>query len=228
MQMAGSKMRGIIFDFNGTMLFDAALQEKAWRLFLDEKIGREPTDAEFQMYVHGRNADVSVPYFMNKTLTRGEIDALSEEKEQIYRQLCLEQPEAFHLAEGLTDFLDLLAANGWPVTIATATAWNNVKFYFKHLALDRWFDINKVAYNDGTVKGKPEPDLYLRAARNIGILPEHCMVFEDAVAGLEAAKRAGSGRIVGVASMLDAKQLYVIGGVYSVIPDYRTAAALLE
>ncbi len=221
-------MKGIIFDFNGTMFFDAALQEQAWRRYLGAKIGREVTDEEFQQYVHGRNADISIPYFMNKTFTRDEIDALSEEKEAVYRNLCHEVPEIFHLAEGLPEFLDFLKAKGMRMTIATASAFKNVQFYFESFGLARWFDIDQVAYDDGTVKGKPEPDLYLRAASNLALSPEDCMVFEDATAGIIAARRAGAGRIVGVASMLGEKQLSSIEGVNHVIPDYRDAAGLLE
>ena len=221
-------MKGIIFDFNGTMFFDAALQERAWRQYLGSKTGRDITDEEFQQYVHGRNADISIPYFMKKVFARSEIDALSEEKEAVYRQLCLEQPESFHLAEGLPVFLDFIKAKGLQVTIATASAIKNVKFYFESFGLAKWFDIGKTAYDDGTVKGKPEPDLYLRAAQNLSLPPEDCMVFEDATAGIIAARRAGIGRIVGVASMLSEEQLYAVEGVDHVIPDYRNAANLLD
>lgn len=220
-------MKGIIFDFNGTMFFDAALQERAWRLYLRRKTGRDITDEEFQQYVHGRNADISIPYFISRSLTRSEIDALSEEKEAVYRQLCFEQPQVVHLAEGLPEFLDFLIAQGLRVTIATASAINNVKFYFEHFGLAKWFDIGKVAYDDGTVKGKPEPDLYIRAAQNLSLPPADCMVFEDATAGIVAARRAGADRIVGVASMLDETQLYAIEGVDHVITDYRDAARLV-
>jgi beta-phosphoglucomutase-like phosphatase (HAD superfamily) len=150
-------MKGVIFDFNGTMFFDGALQERSWRLFLSRKTGREITDDEFQQYVHGRNADVSIPYFMGKALTRGEIDVLSEEKEAVYRQLCFERPEAFHLAKGLPEFLDSMKAKGLRMTIATASAINNVRFYFESFGLDRWFDIGLVVCDDGTIPGKPEP-----------------------------------------------------------------------
>jgi beta-phosphoglucomutase-like phosphatase (HAD superfamily) len=68
----------------------------------------------------------------------------------------------------------------------------------------------------------------MRAAKKLSVSPEHCIVFEDAVAGIVAARRAGIGRIVGVASMLDEKQLYAIEGVDDVIRDYTDAASLLK
>ena len=64
-------MTGAIFDFNGTMFFDEAFQERSWREFLGQKTGRDVTDAEFQEYIHGRNADVSLPYFLQRSPRAG-------------------------------------------------------------------------------------------------------------------------------------------------------------
>lgn len=218
-------MVAVLFDFNGTMFFDEKFQEVSWRRFLQEKTGREISDQEFQEYVHGRNADVTLPYFLKRSFSREEIEVLEEKKEVIYRQLCLESP-AFKLAEGLIDFLDELAARKIPMTIATASGLNNVKFFFKYLNLNKWFDLDKVVYNDGTVPGKPEPDLYLKAARRLGVDIKDCVVFEDSSSGIEAAKRAHAKQIVKVASMKhgDADQSVSI----NVIEDYSDRAALFQ
>ncbi len=133
-------------------------------------------------------------------LSREEIEDLEEEKEQIYRKLCLESKE-FKLADGLCEFLDMLKENAVPMTIATASGWNNVKFFFDHLKLDKWFVIEKVIYNNGTIAGKPEPDLYLKASEALGVDIHDCIVFEDSVSGIESAKRAEAKTIVRVASM---------------------------
>ena len=90
-------MAGILFDFNGTMFFDELFQEESWKQFLMEKTGRTVTDQEFRDYVHGRNADFSLPYFLGRPLSRAEIESLEEEKEAIYRKLCLDST-AFRLA----------------------------------------------------------------------------------------------------------------------------------
>ena len=113
----------------------------------------------------------------------------------------------FRLADGLPEFLDELADRQIPMTIATASMEKNVQFFFEHLGLDRWFSYDQVALNDGTMKGKPEPDIFLRAAELMGVRPEECMVFEDAKSGIEAARRAGACRVVGVASMQEEETL---------------------
>lgn len=66
--------------------------------------------------------------------------------------------------------------------------------------MERWFDPEKIVYDDGTLPGKPNPDIYLKAARTIGLAPSRCVVVEDAVSGIEAARRAGAGYIVAMDS----------------------------
>lgn len=209
--MSNGKIKGIIFDFNGTMFFDETFQKQSWMTFLENKTGRSITEAEFQEYVHGRNAEDTLSYFLQRELSREEVAALEEEKEVVYRRLCMECPEDFRLADGLPRFLDELVRKGMPITIATASGWNNVRFFFEQLHLDQWFDINQVVYNDGTIPGKPEPDIYRKAAENISTNIKECAVFEDAKSGIEAARRAGAGRIIGVASMLEEEKLFAYG-----------------
>lgn len=162
-------MKGVIFDFDGTMLYDGALQEE-------------------------------------------------------FHKLLLNSPD-FHLAPGLPAFLDRLREEKIPFTIATAAGKNNVRFFFEHLNLERWFDPEQVVYNDGTLPGKPEPDLYLKAAGRLAISPEDCIIFEDSLSGIEAAKRAGSRRIIGISSMKSEEELRQAGA-DEVWGDYEGAELL--
>lgn len=218
--------KAVLFDFNGTMFFDEKFQDRAWREFLEEKIGRKITNDEFQKYVHGINAEVTFEYFFKRRFTRKEIVALEEEKEVIYRKLCLNNPNEFCLASGLEEFLDMLKENGIPVTIATASAFNNVKFFIEHLHLERWFSLDKIVYNDGSFQGKPEPDIYLLAAMKLGADITECAIFEDTIPGMTAGIRAGAGKVIGVASMLKEEQILAMEGVAGVIKDYRNRKKL--
>ena len=203
-------MKGVIFDFNGTMFIDEKFQNKSWRTFIKQKIGRDISEYEFQEYVHGRNADITLPYFWQRDFTKQEIMELEEEKEKIYRQLCIDSKD-FKLTDGLPRFLDELNARRIPHTIATASALGNVKFFFEHLNLYQWFRLEDVVYSDGTIPGKPEPDIYLKAADAIQVNISDCVIFEDASSGIKSAKRAGAGKIVGVTSMLDYDTLLELG-----------------
>lgn len=203
-------MKGIIFDFNGTMFFDEKFQNESWLRFMEQKTGRSISDEEFQKYIHGRNADVSLTYFLQRQLTKAEVMELEEEKEVIYRRSCLES-EDFRLADGLPRFLDELNEKKIPHTIATASALGNVRFFFEHLRLDRWFRLEHVVYSDGMIPGKPAPDIYLKAADALRVDISDCIVFEDARSGIESARCAGAGMIIGVASMLDQNTLLDCG-----------------
>lgn len=218
----------IIFDFNGTMFFDVEFQEKAWKNYLEGKIGRRVTNEEFHEYVHGRNAENTFRYFLGREVERKEVAALEEEKEVVYRQLCLDNPDKFKLAPGLPSFLDELKEKKIPMTIATASAENNVRFFFEHLELDKWFDFQKVVFNDGSIKGKPEPDIFLTAADKLGVDMEKCTVFEDTISGLKAAYRAKAARIVAVTSMLDEATVDSLEGISHKIRDYCDKEDILK
>ena len=214
------KIKGILFDFNGTILFDSALQEDVWKKFLRNKIGREITNEEIYKYIHGGNNKTVLSYFFNRVLSDGEVEELGEEKESMYRDMCLKDKKMFKLVKGLPEFLDKLKEARIPITIATGAPISNVKFYFEHLNLGKWFDINKVVYTDGSFKGKPEPDIFLKAAKNINVDIENCAVFEDAILGIEAAKRANAAKIIAVSSTLENNKLLSIDGISYVIKDF--------
>lgn len=222
------KIKGVLFDFNGTMFYDGEIQETSWRAYLQGKIGREVTEDEFQEYVHGRNADITLPYFLGKELSKKEIEELAEEKEIAYRELCLADKNKFKLASGLIEFLDYLKESKIPFTIATASGLNNVKFFFEHLGLEKWFNMHNVVYDDGTIPGKPEPEIYIRAANKIGIPINECMVFEDSKSGIISAHRAGAYKIVGVASMSNKEDMLKIDDLDEVIEDYKNTINLLR
>ncbi len=203
-------MKGVIFDFNGTMIFDKDFHDNAWQMFLENQIQRQISDAEFQEYVYGRSAQDILTHFLNRNISALESIQIEEQKEKIYRELCLKSPD-FHLAEGLPEFLDMLKEKKMPVTIATASALHNMKFFFAHLGLERWFTLSETVYNDGTFAGKPAPDIFIKAGEILHVPLSECIVFEDAKSGIQAAKSAGAGKIIGVASMLSPSVLRSYG-----------------
>lgn len=213
-------MEGIIFDFNGTMFFDSDKHEKAWTIFIENLIGKKPTSFELKKYMHGRNTNSTISYFLDRELTEKEKREMPEKKEKIYRDLCLKDLENFKLAPGLVELLDYLKNENYPINIATASNIVNLKFYFKHFHLDNWFDFNKVVYDDGTVPGKPDPTLFIRACQNINLDPKNCIIVEDALSGLEAAHRAKAGKIIALGKTLDKNTLKDIPYIDDVIYDY--------
>jgi HAD superfamily hydrolase (TIGR01509 family) len=102
------------------------------------------------------------------------------------------------LSPGAEDLLAALARARVARTIATSSEITNVRFFIEHLRLDRWFDTDKIVYDDGSRPGKPAPDVYLAAAQRIGVAAGDCVVVEDAVSGVESARAAGIRCIVGI------------------------------
>lgn len=186
----------VIFDFNGVLLWDTPLHEAAWRAYSEQLRGRPLSPDEMTQHVHGRvNRDI-FGYVLGRPVTDDELPRLAEEKEAIYRDLCLSVGEVFRLSPGAIPLLDWLRDSGVPRTIATSSAWPNVAFYIDHLSLGRWFDLDRLVYDRGDYPGKPTPDIYLEAATVIGCPPARCIVVEDSVSGIAAASAAGVGRVI--------------------------------
>ena len=214
------KYNGIIFDYNGTLFFDSKKHYDAWKLFSKQLRGYEFSDDEMRNHMFGRTNEDIISYAIGKKPDRELCQKLAKEKESLYRQMCLKDRENFHFAPYATDFLDFLCEKNIPHTIATMSEKDNVDFYIKEMNLPKWFDVSKIVYDDGTIPGKPAPDIYLKAAKNLNLLPEQCIVVEDAVSGIKAAKNAGIGYIVAIAS-LESKELYKnMSEVNEIISDY--------
>ena len=188
---------GVIFDFNGTLFWDTKLHNKAWDIFLT-KHDLYLSDEDKFSKMHGKNnRDIFISIFGGQ-LSDHQIIDYTMEKELLYQELCLKTE--MQLAPGVSDFLDFLKDKDIPFTIATASGRENLDFYFEHLPLTKWFDYDKVVYNNGKIKGKPDPQIYLTALSVINKKPEEVIIFEDAVAGLQAARNADAGKIIVVDS----------------------------
>ncbi len=200
-------MKGIIFDFNGTLYWDSQLHYDAWREYSKILRGYEFTTREMQEKMFGHTNEDIIEYAIGEKPSKKLVEKYGKEKEALYRKQCLADKENFHLAPGAVELLDYLKLNNIPRTIATMSEWDNVDFYIKEFHLDRWFDINKIVYSDGKIPGKPAPDIFLIAAKKINLNPADCIVVEDAYAGIKAAKSAGIGKIVAITS-LEAPEYY--------------------
>jgi HAD superfamily hydrolase (TIGR01509 family) len=208
---------GIIFDFNGVLWWDRALQEAAWRRFARRLRAAPFTAAEMAHEMHGRaNGDV-LAYLVGHPLSAAEVASLTQEKEAVYRALCLEQGDAFALSPGAESLLAFLRDHDIARTIATASEATNLAFFVRHLHLARWFDVQTIVYDDGTMPNKPAPDIYRRAAAALGLPPARCAVVEDSHAGIAAARAAGIGTIFALGPQARHNELRALPGVDAVL-----------
>ncbi len=199
--------KGIIFDFNGTLFFDSEKHLEAWREFSKRVRDHAFTDEEMRDYMFGRTNEDILAYLLGIKPEPELVGQLAQEKEAVYREMCRKDKENTVLAPGAVEFLDYLKENNIPTTIATMSEKNNVDFFIEEFNLAKWFELDKIVFDDGNIKGKPAPDIYLKAAKNLGLKPEECIVVEDAVSGIEAARAAGIGKIIAIASM-ESEDLY--------------------
>jgi beta-phosphoglucomutase-like phosphatase (HAD superfamily) len=188
--------QGIVFDLNGVLWRDAHLQTQAWQQCARALRGRDFSGDELDTHMHGRTNQHVFSYLLDRPVQGEELLKLTSQKESTYRRLCLAQGELFALSPGAEELLDFLVAHQVPRTIATASERTNLDFFVAHLKLDRWFHLPDIVYDDGVLPGKPASDIYLRAARNLGVEPRNCVVIEDALSGIQAAHNAGIGYII--------------------------------
>lgn len=131
---------------------------------------------------------------------------IAEKKESLYRTLCREL-DTIELAPGLADYLDRLKADGIKCAIVSAATKENIELYFEVFNLNKWFSWEQIVYDDGILPGKPAPDMWLAAADRLHVDIGNCIVYEDSLNGILAAKRAGAARIVAVYGDADRNML---------------------
>jgi len=222
-------MKGIIFDFNGTLYWDSQLHYDAWREYSGLLRDEPFTDEEMREKMFGHTNSDIIEYLIGKKPSQEIVEKYGKEKEAVYRKRCLLEPDKFKLAPGAIELLDYLKENNIPRSIATMSEWDNVEFYIKEFRLEKWFDLDKIVYSDGTIPGKPAPDIFLIAAKRIGLKPEECIVVEDAIAGINSAKNAGIGKIIAIASLEPIEFYEKIDGIFNIINNfYEFDKSILE
>jgi beta-phosphoglucomutase-like phosphatase (HAD superfamily) len=186
-------IRGVIFDFNGTLFFDAQYQFKSWDFIKREVTGEALLPDEMHENYDGVPNIETLRRMSNGRLSRKECEAYSNKKEQVYRQLVADTPGGPELCKGAYDVFSLLKENKIPFTIASASIKENVDFFVRIFHLDEYMDSNLIVYDDGRYHDKVE--MFRDAEDRIGI-HDHVLIFEDSISGIRCASEAGASLIV--------------------------------
>lgn len=190
------KIKGLLFDFNGTLFFDSKMHINIFQEYFAER-GKEPPSAEFVVKnIFGKSNPTIYSTFLAKDENDTDWETFADDKEGRYRQFCLDHPDQMVYTKGVCEMLDYLKANNIPFALATGAGIDNIEFYLKNMDLGRWFDMNTIVYTDGTFKGKPEPDIWQIAAGRLGLDASECAVFEDGTSGIIAAHAAKAGAVM--------------------------------
>ena len=213
-------MKGIIFDFNGTLLWDSSLHEKAWNSMAEKYHGKSLNATEMEEQVHGRSNDNILRWLLGRELSPAELLLLANEKETMYRKLCHTLGDQFVLAPGAVDLLDSLTLRNIPRAIATSSSIDNVNFYIQRFDLYRWFDAQTLIYDDGCIQGKPAPDIYRKAMRALHLDDGDCMIVEDSLPGISSALAANAGAVYVIHESGNFEYTFKIGGITKTICNF--------
>ena len=209
-------MEGVIFDFNGTLLLDDPINSLSWKKYAKRKFNYDLTDADYHKY-NGTPGETWIEGITEGKITGEEAIKCREEKEEQYRE-DLRNAE-IDLIKGAKEFFNELKNNNIPFTIATSADKKNIELFFEKFGLNKWFDFDKCAFNDGTFKGKPNPDIYLIAAKKIGVDIKKCIVFEDTKSGVKSGYTAGA-KVIGMLAGRKAEDIWKFEKVVDVINDF--------
>ena len=184
----------LILDMDGVIIDSNPIHRQVWALY-NRRFGID-TDEDMQQRMYGRRNDEIVRDFFGEQLTPDEVRAHGAAKERLFRETIASQINEA-LVPGVREFLGRHSDRR--MGLATNAEPANVEFLLETAQLRRYFQ----AVVDGhqVRNPKPHPEIYLRAADLLGSMPGDCVVFEDSVAGIQAARAAGM-RVVGLRTTL--------------------------
>ena len=180
-------VQAVIWDLDGVVIDSEEDHKKAWQR-LARETGKEFSDEQFAATFGWRN-DAIVPTVWG-TVTNEELQELADRKEMYYRDY-VRQTVSF--LPGAQELMSALHEAGYPQAIGSSAPIANIELIKEVLGLERY--INAFVSGETVPHGKPAPDIFLKAAKELAIEPKQCLVIEDAVAGVAAARAGGMSSI---------------------------------
>jgi len=177
-------VKAVIFDLDGVIVDTAPYHFQAWQKALAE-FGLEMSEEQFRSTFGMRNQEILRTLFGTK-LSSEQIEEIGRRKEAIYRELVYK-----HLTPmpGLLRLIQELKARRFRIAVATSTPRANASLILRALKLEH--ELAALVTEEDVEEGKPDPEIFLKAAEKCLASPENCIVIEDSPAGIKAAKAAG-------------------------------------
>ena len=172
-----------LWDVDGVILDSAAQHLESWRLMARE-FGYPYADTDFWSTFGMRNADIIPQVFGVTDSERAR--AMADRKEEIYRELVAREAQAL---PGARELLAALHTVGYRQALGSSAPEENLRVIVAALELGAYLDA--MVSGETVPRGKPAPDIFLQAAAKLGVEPAHCLVIEDAPAGVQAAHAGG-------------------------------------
>jgi len=194
-------IKGAIFDMDGTLVDNSSVHIRAFEIFCARYGVSDWREKLSQAFGMG-NDDIMRRIMPAEVIRERGLAALADEKEAIYREI---YAPTIRPIEGLAALLERLHEAGVRCAVGSSGCRTNIDFVLEKCGIEGCF--GQIVSGDRVAHCKPDPEIYLTAAAALGLPPAECVVFEDAKAGIEAARRAGAGRIVALATTLSREEL---------------------
>ena len=188
---------------DGVLIDSGAHHRHAWRALLAE-LGTEPDPEHWRLTI-GRPSEEAIPLLLGRRMSGAEARRLARRKRDLYQERAQAGLEP---VPGVPQFLESLARLGVPRAVGTSASRWDAERLLDDLGLLRYFDV--VVTSDDVMLGKPDPEVWTQAARRLRAAPAACVVFEDALVGVQAARSAGM-RVIGVTTAHTDAELLAAG-----------------
>jgi beta-phosphoglucomutase family hydrolase len=182
--MNKSSLKAVLWDMDGVIADTAALHCKSWQIAFAKR-GVNFTEADFKHHFGQRN-DTIIRSRLGKETTNADIEAIALDKEESFRDDASGKLAPF---EGVVDLLNTIRSHGFLCAVASSAPLENVQLILKELGIESCF--KAIVYGKEVSEGKPSPQVFLKAAQKLGASPQNCIVIEDSMAGVKAARSAG-------------------------------------
>ena len=192
--------KAVIFDMDGVICHTNPWHSKAFDVFF-QKRGLFPSEEEYNRHMHGKNNGYIFSHFLGRKIKGQELMDFENEKEGLFRELYADHVQC---VDGFLEFFHWIKLQNVPIGVATSAPTANREMILGKLGIES--DFSSLLASEDVSKHKPDPEVYLKSAQNLGVDPKDCLVFEDSFSGMTAAKRAEMD-VVGVLTTHEKKDL---------------------
>jgi HAD superfamily hydrolase (TIGR01509 family) len=208
-------LKAIIFDVDGTLVDSLPYHHESWRIFFkNNNLEENDFNEILKEYKGGGTLELMTSVF-GDMYTKDELKTMTDDKEIIFRDI---YKSKIYPIEGLKKFLDNLKENNILLSIGSNAIRKNVLMTIEELSITNYFSY--IICGDEVSKGKPDPEMYIKTLSNLNIRKDECVIFEDSIEGVTAAKNADI-KVIGVTSSQSSEILKSVGA-FKTIENYTT------
>ena len=206
-------LKAIIFDLDGTLVDSLPYHHESWRIFFKNNNLEEHDFSEvLKEYKGGGTLELMTSVF-GDMYTKDELKKMTDDKEIIFRDI---YKSKIYPIEGLKQFLDNLKENNILLSIGSNAIRKNVLMTIEELSITNYF--SSIICGDEVSRGKPDPEMFVKTLSNLNVSRNECIIFEDSIEGVKAAKNADI-KVIGVTSSQSSEKLKSVGA-FKTIDDY--------